>query len=62
YNDLSSKEKFRQSLHHGHCLRCRNFDKKSRLFSRTINSLGWVKLSKSQKNSIKSKLKAAMKK
>ncbi|GAK88862.1 hypothetical protein JCM19297_3386 [Nonlabens ulvanivorans] len=61
YNDLSPKEKFRQKLHHGHCLGCRSFDKKSRLFSRTINSLGWVKLSKSQKNSIKQKLKDAMK-
>lgn len=62
YNDLSPKEKFRHKLHNGHCIGCRSFDKKSRLFSRTLNGLGWVKLSSSQKNSIKEKLKAAMKK
>ncbi|MGJ8684641.1 MAG: hypothetical protein ACSHWW_08455 [Nonlabens sp.] len=62
YNDLSPKEKFRQKLHHGHCLGCRSFDKKSRLFSKTLNGLGWVKLSKSQKNSIKERLKDAMRK
>lgn len=62
YNDLSPKEKFRQKLHHGHCLGCRSFDKKSRLFSRTMNSLGWIKLSKSQKKAIKQKLQEAMKK
>lgn len=61
YNDLSPKEKFRHKLHNGHCYGCRSFDKKSRLFSRTVNGLGWIKLSKSQKKSIKNKLKAAMK-
>ena len=62
YNDLSPKEKFRQKLHNGHCYGCRSFDKKTRLFSRTLNGLGWVKLSTSQKNSIKKRLKEAMKK
>lgn len=61
YNDLSPKEKFRQKLHNGHCLRCKSYAKKTRLFSKTLNNLGWVQLSNSQKTSIKERLKAAMK-
>lgn len=61
YGDLNPKERFRFKLHNGHCVRCKNFSKKSRGFTRTLSKLGWVKLSTEQKSSIKEKLKAAMK-
>ena len=62
YNDLSHKEKFKYKLHSHSCFCCKNFEKKSRVLSKTLNNTSWVKLSDSEKNSIKDKLKEVMKK
>jgi hypothetical protein len=62
YNDLNSKERFRYKLHNTHCLKCKSFDKKSRWFSKKMRGLQWVKLTQEQKNSIKDKVREAMRK
>lgn len=62
YGDLNPKEAFRHKLHQGHCIRCRSFHKNNERFQRKLRGLKWVTLSDSQKDSIKKRIAASLKK
>lgn len=60
YRDLNSKEHFRLNLHKSHCNSCRKFHNTNDSFTKKLNHMNWVTLSKDQKEKIKERIKKQM--